>query len=64
MQYAIHIGSSKIASSFHNASFCLVAFPWNKSRTDCIRDFWWDDSVTSGAVLISVEEEEEITGLD
>ena len=58
------MGSSKIASSVQNASFCFVGFPWNNSRTDWIRDFWWDNSVMPGAVLISVEEGEEMTGLD
>lgn len=29
-----------------------------------MRDIWWDDSVTPAAVLISVEEVEEVTGLD
>lgn len=64
--YAIQIGSSKTASSFHNANFCFVAFPWKSytqpdpiwaktSRTDWTSVFCSSLRLTPRAVWISLK---------
>src|SRR6202451_3501309 len=63
--YAMQMGSSNTASSFHNNSFSLVALPWNNYSSDPVNDkctsntdatsvVWCSSRVTPGAVLISV----------